>query len=114
MTPLFLSLVLLAQFALVAGQIFLKRGMGPTEGAPRPRGRIAANLAAGIGMLTVWFLLWMGLLQKLEISFIYPFEGISPLLLVLAAWVVLRERMGWRTWVGAGLITLGTVLVGMS
>ena len=65
----------------------------------------------GIGLLTVWFLLWMGLLQKLDLSFLYPFQGISPVLLVLAAVVFLKERADWRTWLGVALITAGTVLV---
>jgi uncharacterized membrane protein len=53
----------------------------------------------------------MGLLQQLDLSHVYPFEGISP---VIAATVILGERQTWRSWVGVGLIALGTVLVGMS
>lgn len=107
-------LLMMSQVALVAGQVFLKHGMNLTHRAPKPRGRIAAHLTAGIGMLTIWFLLWMGLLQKLQISYLFPFEGLSPLLLVVAAWGVLGEKMSWRTWAGAGLIALGTALVGVS
>ncbi|MGE5612553.1 MAG: EamA family transporter [Bacillota bacterium] len=109
-----LSLLLLSQVALVAGQVFLKHGMNLTNQTPKPRGRITAHLTAGIGMLTIWFLLWMGLLQKLQISYLFPFEGLSPLLLVIAAWMVLGEKMTWRTWAGAGLIAVGTALVGFS
>jgi len=109
-----LLLILLAQVALVAGQIFLKHGMNFTNRATTPIGWVAGNLLAGIAMLTLWFLLWMGLLQRLDLSYVYPFEGISPVLLVLAAFVILKETLGWRSWMGVGLIALGTVLVGVS
>jgi uncharacterized membrane protein len=114
MTTLTLFLVLLAQVTLVAGQIFLKHGMNATNLAEKPVGRIAGNLAAGIGMLTLWFLVWLGLLQKLDLSFVYPFEGMSPVLLVIAAWLILKEKLSLRSWVGVLLIAIGTALVAVS
>jgi uncharacterized membrane protein len=107
-------LVLLAQVALVAGQVCLKHGMSMTKEGATPVARVAGNILAGVAMLTLWFFVWMGLLQKLDLSYVYPFEGISPLLLVLAACVILKETLGWKSWVGVGLITLGTILVGLS
>jgi uncharacterized membrane protein len=65
-------------------------------------------------MLTVWFLVWMGLLQKMDISYVYPFQGICPVLMVLASMLFLRERVDGRTWLGLCLITVGTVLVAVS
>ena len=56
----------------------------------------------------------MGLLRTHDLSLIYPFEGLSPLLLVLAARFFLQETLTWKTWAGVALIALGTVLVGMS
>ncbi len=113
MTLGLLALILLAQVALVAGQLFLKHGMTAT--ASRGGGRRAArSIAAGLAMLTLWFLIWMGLLQKLDLSYVYPFEGLSPLLLVLAARVILNETLTWRAGLGLSLITLGTILVGLS
>jgi len=114
MTAMSLALILTAQVALVAGQVFLKHAMAATTRPTAPRGGMARNLVAGVGMLTAWFLLWMGLLQKLDLSFVYPFEGISPLLLVIAAWIILKEKLTLRTWLGVILIGVGTALVGMS
>jgi uncharacterized membrane protein len=45
---------------------------------------------------------------------LYPFTGLSPVLMVLAAGVFLRERADWRTWLGVTLITAGTVMVAFS
>lgn len=113
MTLRLLLLILLSQLALVTGQLCLKRGMNMTkEGAGRLRA--ARGLGAGVAMLTLWFLIWMGLLQNLDLSYIYPFEGISPILLVFASSIILKETLSWKAWIGVGLITLGTVLVGWS
>ena len=107
MTLAQLLVVILAQSAQVAGQLLLKRGMSGVGGR-LPR------LAGGLALLTVWFLAWLRLLQSLDLSYLYPFEGISLVLLVLAARVVLHEAVGARAWVGVALITTGMVLVGLS
>ncbi len=100
------ALLMIAQGAQVAGQLLLKTGM------MRTRGR-GSRVAAGTAMLAIWFLLWLRLLQGLDISYLYPFEGISLVLLVLAAQVFLGERMDARSWIGVSLITSGMILVGL-
>jgi drug/metabolite transporter (DMT)-like permease len=113
-TLLALVLVLVSQVALVTGQILLKHGMNHFGKKPRQLGRVVWGLGGGIAMMTVWFLLWMGLLQKMDLSFLCPFQGITPVLLVLAAGIFLKERADRRTWMGVGLITAGTFLVTFS
>jgi len=61
----------------------------------------------GILAQTVWFFLWLGLLQHWDLSLIFPFEGLNPLLLVFAAWLILREKLSIANWVGVALITGG-------
>ena len=111
MTLLALLLVLVSQVAQVAGQVLLKHGMNQFG---QKRGRTFWGLGGGIALLTVWFLLWMGLLQKWDLSLLYPFQGISPVLLVVAAMIFLKERADRRTWLGVGLITAGMLLVAFS
>jgi drug/metabolite transporter (DMT)-like permease len=78
-------LVVLSQLALVAAQIVMKRAMSRREcGGEKARGWIGL-LAAGIATMTVWFLLWIGLMHQVELSKLMPLEGISPLLIVLGA-----------------------------
>ncbi|MBV8879813.1 MAG: EamA family transporter [Planctomycetaceae bacterium] len=102
-----LGLVLLAQAAQVAGQILLKKGM------TRTAGRVSL-VAAGTAMLTFWFLAWLKLLQGLDISYLYPFEGLSLVLLVLASSLFLGEKMHRSAWIGMALIATGMVLVGLN
>lgn len=107
MTPLQLGLMVLAQAAQVAGQVLLKKGMTRTEGR-------VSRVAAGTLMLTLWFLAWLKLLQGLDLSYLYPFEGLSLLLLVFASRNLLGERMRGWTWIGVALITTGMILVGLN
>jgi len=113
-TPWTVALVLLSQLAQVAGQVLLKRGMSQVDRTPRRTAPILWGLGGGIAMLTAWFGLWMGLMQKLDLSQLYPFTGLSPVLMVLSAGLFLRERADRRTWLGVALITAGTVLVAFS
>jgi undecaprenyl phosphate-alpha-L-ara4N flippase subunit ArnE len=107
-------LVVISKLALVAGQIFLKRAMSRRElGAERARGW-SGQLIIGIATMTVWFLLWLGVMHQVELSKLMPLEGISPLLIVLGAAVFLRERLNWRGWAGVILTCAGVLLVSAS
>ncbi|MBI5186104.1 MAG: EamA family transporter [Nitrospinae bacterium] len=107
-------LALLAQAAQVAGQIFLKHAMTSNGRCQGTAGKAKLHFTAGISLLTLWFFLWIGLLQKWDLSYIFPFEGVSPVLIVLAACFLLNEKMPMRSWVGVALISVGVVLVGLS
>lgn len=107
MTLLQLGLVLLAQVSQVAGQILLKQGMTRTAGR-------VARVAAGTAMLTFWFLAWLKLLQGLDLSYLYPFEGLSLVLLVFASRIFLGEQMRGSAWIGVALMTTGMILVGLN
>ena len=107
-------LVIISQFALVVGQIFLKRAMSRRElKAGQSRGWITI-LAVGIAAMTVWFLLWLGVMSQVELSKLMPLEGISPLFIVLGAAVFLGERLNWRGWAGVILTCIGVGLVSAS
>jgi uncharacterized membrane protein len=108
------GLVLISQLALVAGQIFLKRAMSRRElGAEKARGWIGL-LAVGIATMTVWFLLWLGVMHQVDLSKLMPLEGISPLLIVLGAAIFLGERLSAKGWAGVGLTCVGVLLVSFS
>ena len=109
MTPLAVFLCIFAQLFLVGGQLFFKHAMD--EKSTFSRRRKVRLLAIGVAAQAVWFFLWLGLLQHWELSRIFPFEGLNPLLLVLAAWIILRERLTPGAWLGVILVTSGLVLV---
>jgi uncharacterized membrane protein len=117
-TPLAISLCILAQIGLVGGQVMLKHAMTISETAASPAGggrsRALAFGTAGIALFTLWFFLWLGLLRDWELSRLFPFEGLSAPLLVGAAWLFLGERIRPRGWLGIALIGVGVALVSAS
>lgn len=109
MSTLAIILCIVCQLFLVVGQLFLKRAMDPKKAGGWAR--TALRLVPGIACMTIWFFLWLGLLEKLELSHIFPFEGLNPPILVLAAGIFFKERLAPSAWLGMGLITVGIVLV---
>lgn len=112
-----LAIVVLAicsQICLVAGQIFLKQAMNATNATPVVKGKVVRRFSLAVGMLSGWFFLWVGLLQKKDLSYLFPFEGLSFVLLLLAARFILREKLSARAWVGMGFVAVGMMLVAKS
>ena len=111
MTAAAVLLALLCQLFLVTGQLTLKRGMNATRLLPPPKARVIGSLAGGVGLLAVWFFLWLGLLRDWELSRLFPFEGLNPALVVLGAGLLLKERVSPIGWIGIAMISLGVALV---
>jgi len=103
-----------ALIAFVSGQLFLKHGMElSAEKGFRDR-RVISFLVYGILSMSVNFFLTLGLLSHLDLSFVYPFQGLSVIIISAAAAIVLREKLNLRLAIGALLISVGIVLVSMS
>jgi drug/metabolite transporter (DMT)-like permease len=112
----FLSFVfiLTSLVTFVAGQLFLKRAMEPTTQSGRNHQRFGLLLGAGIFLMTISFFLTLGLLQRFDLSYLYPFQGLSVIIISFAAAIVLRERLTLRLTIGAVLISAGIILVSIS
>jgi len=100
-------LCVLCELALVTGQILLKRGMNTT-----PIG--IAFVAGGIGFEAIWFFLWLYLLARWDLSRIFPFEGLNPVVIAVGAMIFLRERLPLKAWIGIAMISAGIALVSIS
>ena len=114
MTPVLLFLIVLSQFFLVGGQLFIKHAMNCTHHAPKPWNKIVGFFGLGIATMTVCFFMWLGFLQKLELSHVFQFEGLSPVILVFGASVFLKEKINRQCWIGIVLISIGIALVSQS
>jgi drug/metabolite transporter (DMT)-like permease len=113
-TLLALILILVALLALVAGQILVKHAMDSTGKAIPSKSRINSLVGAGVFLMTISFFLTIGLLQRFDLSYLYPFQGLSIIIISVTAAVVLKEKLTLRLTIGALLITAGVVLVSMS
>jgi len=114
MTAGTITIAVACQFPLVAGQVLLKRAVGEQKTAAASTGARSFSLlgfSAGIVCLSLWFFLWLGLLQSQELSRVFPFEGLNPALMVIAAWLFLKERIPPVAWLGVALICVGIAVV---
>jgi drug/metabolite transporter (DMT)-like permease len=108
-TLLAFCLILLSGSCSVAGQIFFKHAMSGCAGSGKPRRSL--NLAAGVFAMTVGFFTWLTLLQRFNLSYLYPFEALDNVILAFGAWLFLRENVTRELWLGMILICCGTMLV---
>ncbi len=113
MSLLALFLILTALFTFVGGQILLKHAMAPAQPVIS-RARFGGLLAAGIFLMTISFFLTLGLLQRFDLSYLYPFQGLSTILISLMAAILLKEKLTFRLTLGAVLISAGVILVSLS
>ena len=106
------ALIAVWLLTFVAGQLLLKPAMDAHR--PRPRRRRIALFSGAIACMTVSFFLGVGLLERLDVSWLFPFQGLSVLLVALFASWFLRERLSARLVVGALLMSAGIILVSTS
>ena len=66
-----------------------------------------SRVAIGVVLMTVSFFLTLGLLQRFDLSYLYPFQGLSVIFITILAAVVLKEKLSARLTIGALLITAG-------
>ena len=110
-------LILLSLLTFVAGQILLKLALNRfNEFSPRdPRRKGAVWIfAASIFSMAVAFFLNLGLLRNLELSYLFPFQGLSVIIIAFSSAYFLKERLSLALVAGVILITAGVILVSSS
>jgi len=111
MTAFALCLCLFCQVLVVAGNLLLKHAMAGNEAEKRWSLRTGSWLFGGIALFALWFFMWLDLLSKYPLSQLYAFEGLAPVLVMAAAWLILREKVPLRGWIGVLMIGGGLILV---
>ena len=91
MTLSVFCLIIFSGTCSVTGQILFKHAMSGCVCSGKPRRSL--NLAAGVLAMTVGFFTWLTLLQRFDLSYLYPFEGLNNVILAFGAWLFLRESM---------------------
>ena len=115
MNFLSLGLILIALVTFVAGQLVLKHAMESTrQTASLRETKFVSRLSFGILLMTISFFITLGLLQRFDLSYLYPFQGLSIIIISMLAAIVLKERLTLRLMIGAMLVTCGVVLVSLS
>ncbi len=114
MTPLALLLILVSVASLVAGELLLKHAMHSTHARGFRQRTFRSFFVTGLAAMAVYFFLTLGLLQRFDLSYVYPFQGLTVILITAAAAWLLRERLTARLVIGSIVITAGVVLVSLS
>ena len=114
MTLLAAILIFVSVSCFVAGQILLKHGMDITGRERYSRWHTTIVFAAAIAVFAVNFFVNIGLLQRFDLSYFFPFQGLSVILIAFAGAWILKERLTLRLTIGSILISLGVILVSLS
>ncbi len=109
------ALVLIIEVTgFVVGQVLLKHAMTTAKQEVVSKVKVMSLFAGGIVGMTVSFFLTLALLQHFELSYFFPFQSSSIIVVIIAAAVFLRERLSTQLILGALLITAGIILVSAS
>ncbi len=116
-----LLLVAVAMGIGVIGQLCLKLGMSrvgylgiqrlmvPTEWVPKIIN--APEILVAIPLYLLGFSVWLIVLSRAELSFVYPLLSGTYILVPLASHLLLKEPISSRQWVGILVICFGVLLV---
>src|SRR3954470_1351094 len=104
MTPWSLALILIWMATSVAGQLLFKRAMESSRIIGFRKPKTISVLGVGILVMTMSFCLNLGLLQHFDLSYIYPFQGASIIIITLLAAIILKERLTARVVIGTLVI----------
>ncbi|HUE49873.1 MAG TPA: EamA family transporter [Candidatus Dormibacteraeota bacterium] len=114
MTFLSLFFIVASLLSFVVAQLILKRAMVSTAQSGFRNLRFVSRVTLGITLMTISFFLTLGLLQRFDLSYLYPFQGLSVIIISLMAAVMLKEKLTLQLTIGALLISAGIVLVSLS
>lgn len=114
-------LILISIGIAVGGQILLKLGMNRI-------GPIAINNIGSLGQLfagifksptvliglflyVISAAIWLVVLSAVDLSFAYPFIGLTYVLILFVSKFILKEDVNPIRWIGAAIITIGVVVI---
>jgi drug/metabolite transporter (DMT)-like permease len=106
--------IVVSLLSFVVAQLILKRAMEASIRTGFRNDRFISKVTGGIVLMAISFFLTLGLLQRFDLSYLYPFQGLSVIFMTLMAAVVLKEKVNLRLAIGALLISVGIVLVSLS
>ena len=114
-------LIFLSVSIAVTGQILLKMGIDRIGasgfGSVRELAGFFSSIIRSPMVLTGLFLyfissaIWLVVLSTVDLSFAYPFIGITYVLVLILSKFILKEEVNPIRWAGAFIITVGVVII---
>lgn len=118
LAPIFLATVL-----GVAGQLLLKQGMSQMgtlqlslAAVPSILLKMATSpfVISGLLVYVSGTFFWLMVLNRVPLSYSYPFISLGIVLGMIAAWAIFRETVPIQRWIGLAVICAGIFLVARS
>ena len=114
-------LILLSISIAVGGQVLLKIGIDRVGISDFSSMKVILDLFSGVIksplILTGLFLyfisaaIWLIVLSTVDLSFAYPFLGLSYVMVLVLSKFILKEDVNPIRWIGAFIITVGVVVI---
>lgn len=114
MTPIAALLIFVTVSCFVAGQILLKHAMDIMARETYSRLHATVVFASAIVVFAANFFINIGLLQRFDLSYFFPFQGVSVILIAFFGAFLLKEKLTLRLTIGSIVISLGVILVSLS
>lgn len=96
------------------GQLILKTGMNQVGKFDLLRSFTNPIVLLGLGFYGASLILWMMVLTKENLSFVYPLVAFSYVVTVTLSRFVLHEPVPSLRWLGLGIIVVGILLIAKS
>lgn len=113
MSILLAILLLLSVVGFAGGQILLKSALAPPK-SHFSRSTFTIRFVGAIALMTVSFFVSLGLLQRFDLSYLYPFQGLNVLIITAGSALFLQEKLTLRLYAAILIITVGVALVSTS
>lgn len=114
MTPFAAFLIFATVSCFVAGQILLKHAMDIMARETYSRVHATIVFASAIATFAANFFINIGLLQRFDLSYFFPFQGMSVILIAVVGARILKEKLTAQLLLGSLVITIGVILVSLS
>lgn len=116
---LILALILFQVFINTGAQILLKKGVSQVS-FEQPVFSLMLSIATnlnifmGVFIFVVSLLIWLYLLSKCELSYLYPFGSLSYVLAAIGGWYLFGENVTPLRLLGIAIIFIGVCCVAKS
>ncbi|MBI2865680.1 MAG: EamA family transporter [Chloroflexi bacterium] len=107
----------------VTGELLLKHGMNNVGTFSLQPGLVLSGLVraftnayvlGGFSFIFLGSVFWLSVISRVPLSFAYPLLSLSYVLVVIMAWLILKENVSLTRMVGIFIIVSGVVVVGLS
>jgi uncharacterized membrane protein len=111
-------IMMVAVIAVSVGETLLAKGMKQTNAAPsgwllQARATVNPYVICGTCLMALYFGMYMLALKWADLSFVLPLTAVSYLLGAALARCYLHEHVTPTRWLGALIIMLGVMVVGL-